>query len=357
MKRIDLKDRYDVVIVGSGPAGAATARALRGQGLDVVILEKHRLPRHKMCSGILFPIAVKMVHENFGDIPESVCCAPVQLKGNRAFLANEGPFLEWPFLVRGSVAEGMNISRSEFDAWLCRSSGTAISDQCRFMGLKEQEGKFLVKIRQSHEEREIVANYLIGADGTLSRVRNSLAPTFDRGIGLIPNYEEWYSGEIDLEPQWLYQFFDRSVTGFFACVFHKDDQIIVTTGCQTKDAVKGLFQDFVSHLKERHGLKIREITQRYGCVIHDMSGTNNYFLGQGNVLLVGEAAGFNRCAEGITSALISGKAAGEAILRGMKTGQPVIDLYAKTAGLEMEKCNKAIQVVEKAIGFNPFTRD
>ena len=298
-----------------------------------------------------------MVHENFGDIPESACCGPVQTKGNRVFLTNEGPFLEWPFLVKGSAAEGMNISRSEFDAWLCRSSETAISDQCRFTGLQEQEGKILLMVQQNREEREIVTNYLVGADGTLSRVRKALVPAFDQGIGLFPNYEEWYSGEIDLEPQWLYQFFDRRVTGFFACVFHKDNQIIVTTGCQAKDEVKGLFQEFVNHLKQKHGLKIQQRTERYTCVIHDMSGTNNYFPGQGNVLLVGEAAGFNRCAEGITSALISGKAAGEAILKGTETSQPLLDLYAKTVGLEMEKCNKAIQVVEKAIGFNPFTRE
>jgi flavin-dependent dehydrogenase len=250
----------------------------------------------------------------------------------------------------------MNISRSEFDAWLCRSSGAAILDQCRFIGLEDLGGEILLKVKQNREECEIITNYLVGADGTLSRVRKALDPDFDQGIGLLPNYEEWYTGEIDLEPQWLYQFFDRKVTGFFACVFHKDDQIIVTTGCQVKEAVKDLFQAFVTHLKQRHGLKIQKTNERYACVIHDMSGTNNYFPGQSNVLLVGEAAGLNRCAEGITSALISGRAAGEAILQGTTARQP-IDIYSKSVELEIKKCNKAIHVVEKAIGINPFTRD
>ena len=94
VKKHVLKDRYDVVIIGSGPAGAATAQALSGQGLDVAILEKHQIPRHKMCSGIIFPNAVNMISEHFGDIPKSVCCDPVQIKGNRAFLTNEGSFLD-----------------------------------------------------------------------------------------------------------------------------------------------------------------------------------------------------------------------------------------------------------------------
>ena len=41
-----LQSRYDVVIVGAGPAGAAAAQALRGRGLESVIFEKARLPRY-----------------------------------------------------------------------------------------------------------------------------------------------------------------------------------------------------------------------------------------------------------------------------------------------------------------------
>ncbi|MBL7204802.1 MAG: FAD-dependent monooxygenase, partial [Desulfobacteraceae bacterium] len=67
-----LKEKYDVVIVGSGPAGASTAMALSGQGFQTLILEKKKLPRHKMCSGILFPSALKFISGNFGDIPQDI---------------------------------------------------------------------------------------------------------------------------------------------------------------------------------------------------------------------------------------------------------------------------------------------
>ena len=39
--------------------------------------------------------------------------------------------------------------------------------------------------------------YLVGADGTLSEVRMRAFPGFDDGIGLIPNYEEFYLADID----------------------------------------------------------------------------------------------------------------------------------------------------------------
>ena len=45
-----MREKYDVIIVGSGPSGASAARALRGSGLRTAILERKKLPRHKMCS-------------------------------------------------------------------------------------------------------------------------------------------------------------------------------------------------------------------------------------------------------------------------------------------------------------------
>ena len=49
-----LKNTYDVVIVGAGPSGAATARGLALAGLSVLVIEKKKLPRYKMCSGMIF---------------------------------------------------------------------------------------------------------------------------------------------------------------------------------------------------------------------------------------------------------------------------------------------------------------
>ena len=65
---MDLKAKYDVVIVGSGPAGAGAAKALNGTGLETLIVERDKLPRYKMCSGIVFPSSRKFIVDNFGDI-------------------------------------------------------------------------------------------------------------------------------------------------------------------------------------------------------------------------------------------------------------------------------------------------
>ncbi len=48
----------DVVIIGAGPAGCATAIELAQAGFDVTIVEQRRLPRPKTCAGLLSPRAI-----------------------------------------------------------------------------------------------------------------------------------------------------------------------------------------------------------------------------------------------------------------------------------------------------------
>ena len=43
------RDPYDVCIVGAGPSGATCAYYLALPGLRVLLLEKKRFPRHKLC--------------------------------------------------------------------------------------------------------------------------------------------------------------------------------------------------------------------------------------------------------------------------------------------------------------------
>jgi flavin-dependent dehydrogenase len=74
------------------------------------------------------------------------------------------------------------------------------------------------------------------------------------------------------------------------------------------------------------------------------------------VLLAGEAGGFNRCAEGITSALVTGRAAGESIVWAFGSGGSALAAYSDAVASEIEACAKVYQVIEAALGFNPFTR-
>jgi len=63
-----MKESYDVLVVGAGPAGSAAARKCVGGGLKTLLIEKHKLPRRKACSGIIANKSYNYVLENFGPI-------------------------------------------------------------------------------------------------------------------------------------------------------------------------------------------------------------------------------------------------------------------------------------------------
>jgi flavin-dependent dehydrogenase len=352
--------RYDVVIVGSGPAGAGVARALSGAGLRALIAERYELPRFKMCSGILFPSGRKFIADHFGEIPEKVLCTPERVKGNRIYPSVDGSSFDAPFAIfdaeEGCEAEGLNTSRSELDYWLCSQSDAEVVGGCLFDDFALEDGEYVVHLRHRDRRVSVRTRFLIGADGTLSSVRRKAFPGFDEGVGLIPNYEEFYLGDIDLEPEWLHLFLDRSITGYFATVFHDEGRIQVVTGVHREESIRQYFRAFRSHLEQCHGLVVKEKLFDHGIVLTDMSAQKNYCLGSGNLLLVGEAGGFLRGGEGITSALTSGKAAGEAVLQSIASGKPAIEHFRELAAEELAICERVHERLSGALGFNVFKR-
>ena len=52
---------WDVAVVGAGPAGSLTARELAGKGYRVLLLDKYRFPRDKVCGDALVPDAIEVL--------------------------------------------------------------------------------------------------------------------------------------------------------------------------------------------------------------------------------------------------------------------------------------------------------
>ena len=64
----------DVLVVGSGPSGSATALRLASLGHRVTLVEKRATPRHKACGDVLTPRAVAELPASASthSIPETV---------------------------------------------------------------------------------------------------------------------------------------------------------------------------------------------------------------------------------------------------------------------------------------------
>ena len=57
----------DVIVVGGGPSGSAAAMQLADAGLSVVLLDKARFPRDKLCGGLISERSAKLIDRIFGN--------------------------------------------------------------------------------------------------------------------------------------------------------------------------------------------------------------------------------------------------------------------------------------------------
>jgi len=348
---------YDVVIVGAGPAGAVAAKPLVEKGLKVLIMEKKKLPRYKMCSGVLFPAAVKFITERYGEIPDSVLSHPAKWNGFKVFPAEDTPleecleiFFPIPPLAEPDLPEGLvNTWRDRFDFWLADKSGAEIKSECSFKELSVEPDSILVKAVLDGNPFEVKTRYLIGADGGSSRVRRKVFPEIEKGISRFSCYEQWYHGAVDLDPDWFYGFFDPKFTGLYSCFYIKDDILLQVTCCKESESVKQLHSNFFEYLKGVHNLNVTEIVAEYGIMCNDMAPRSIFCLGKENVLLAGEAAGFlYPFGEGITPAFITGEMAAQAVIKRLDDNKKAINHYSAMAEKEIEKTKAAHEFAVKA---------
>ena len=57
------RDHYDVVVVGAGPSGACLGYYLAKKGRKVLLLEKKKFPRDKICGDALCKTGIEIIKE------------------------------------------------------------------------------------------------------------------------------------------------------------------------------------------------------------------------------------------------------------------------------------------------------
>ena len=115
-------DEADVIVVGAGPSGSTTAYYLASAGLDVLLLEKSRFPREKVCGDGLTPRAVKALVAM--GVPISESDGWLRNKGLRVVGAGMRLELPWPDLA-SYPGYGLVRTRLDFDQRLAQRAQKA----------------------------------------------------------------------------------------------------------------------------------------------------------------------------------------------------------------------------------------
>ena len=169
---------YDIVVIGSGPAGATTARYAAERGLSVLLVDKRQeLGAPVQCSGAVsrhaleevgIPLEAEFIHEaifGFGIYNQ----AGEQKKIDYRLLKPEEYGPEAPKKPLGYV-----VDRRRFDRYLmtmAERAGVEVWLKTEGLGYRPQpDGSCRVYLRRFNEEIELSAKVLVGADGLQSQV-------------------------------------------------------------------------------------------------------------------------------------------------------------------------------------------
>lgn len=307
---------YDAIIVGAGPAGSMLAKKLADEDLKVLIVEQKKLPRHKMCSGIVSSFARRVLKkEGIGEVPDILCCHPKKFKGVQVYEEKGQP----PHKFREKSA---NVWRSDFDFWLATKAseaGADIIDQAKLVNFIEDIGQIRVNLNTILGDQNETCKILIGADGGISSIRRTLFK--DEKITWFAAYQEYWKGEIDLDPHYLHTFLDRDFSDFFALMHvktgTKGKYIVINSNVMKGSEMSRYHNTFKEYLEEAHGFRREKCVFKEACTSPQFFDPSyEYKFGKNNILLIGEAAGlFNVFAEGISPALTSAINASNAILQ------------------------------------------
>lgn len=170
----------NVLIVGAGPAGAMCAYLLKKAGVECLLIDHAKFPRDKICGGGLTSKSWHLLQQLIPDF--NYAFNPV----NKIRLDIDGK-VQCEFTIDEPIRI---VQRRVFDHALLQQyiaiGGTF--RQAALNTLEEQPDGSIIAILKSGER--ITCHYVVGADGSNSRVRRYLKPDTDRGIFVMEQYVE-----------------------------------------------------------------------------------------------------------------------------------------------------------------------
>ena len=326
-------DEADVIVVGAGPAGATTAFYLAQSGLDVLLLEKSRFPREKVCGDGLTPRAVKTLVGMGISVTEQD--GWVRNKGLRVIGAGKRLELPWPELA-SYPGYGLVRTRHDLDEMLARQAqqaGARLHEGVTVTGpvRSERTGRItgvVAKAGESGEDRTYRARVVVAADGNSSRlsVAMGLQKRDDRPLGVaVRTYYRTHRHDDDYLESWLdLRDGDRLLPGYGWIFGMGDGTSNVGLGLLNTSAAFGhtdyhaLLRKWLEGMPAEWGFTEEKRTQpiRGAALPMGFNRTPHYHQG---LLLVGDAGGmvnpFN--GEGIAYAMESGEILARTIVQAL----------------------------------------
>ncbi|SCG62960.1 geranylgeranyl reductase family protein [Micromonospora coxensis] len=336
----------DVIVVGAGPGGSATAYHLARHGVRVLLLEKTEFPREKVCGDGLTPRAVRqLVRMGVDTSPEA---GWLHNKGLRVIGGGVRLELDWPDLA-SFPNYGLVRTRLDFDDLLAQravAAGAKLRTGVNVLGpVLDADDRVIGVQAEVGPEKEPVsfrAPLVVAADGVSGRfpLALGLAKREDRPIGVAVRryYRSAAKHDDDYLESWLElraKGSDALLPGYGWIFGLGDGRVNVGLGVLNSSSAFGktnyrrLLTDWLANTPEDWGMT--DETNAEGPILGAAlpMGFNRVPHYTRGVLLVGDSGGmvnpFN--GEGIAYAMESGELAAEIAVQAL----------ARPAGADRER--------------------
>ena len=295
----------DALIVGGGPAGSTLARKLVCAGLVVILLEKEKYPREKLCGGWITPAVAHDLELNITEYSDGRILQPIT--GFRTGRIGR-QFVETRY--GGPVSYG--IRRCEFDLFLARRSGARVLDGTPLARLERNGEGWIINDR-------FRTPLLIGAGGHRCPVARALCANPGNEATVVAREAEFL-----LEPRQREMcpvrgempelYFCPDMKGYGWC-FRKGNYLNLGLGRMDRHNLTGHLESFLKSLKEA-GRIPPDIPRNFAGHAYLLYGMSRRTRVAEGAMLIGDAAGlaFELSGEGIRPAIESAILAARVIL-------------------------------------------
>ncbi len=319
-------EKFDLIIIGGGPAGSACAIKLANSGLRIALIDKATFPRDKVCGDGLsidvinqLPMLSKELADSFQSFPNKHYS-----NGLRLF-SPDTTFLDIPFYYKKKKSCGYVSPRLHFDNLLFQHAksypGIKTFENTSVTNVLLQDNRVVVETADATMEAQMI----LGADGAHSIVAKKLANQKIKKEHFCAGLRMYYEGIPAFDDNnYIELYFFKDILPGYVWIFPLEGNranvgigVLSSEVSKKKMNIKEKLQHLIEtdpKLKERFkNAKPLETVKGFGLPL----GSAKRKISGERYLLMGDAAALIDpfSGEGIGNAIRSGRVAAEHVLQ------------------------------------------